>query len=299
MIKKFFGTVAVSLSLIASVQATEVKVFWPYSAVSDQGLMIKELVDSANQLQQKFKFVFVHKPGAGGSLAVKSAQAEESLSVLVHTSSFYIRPNLVKDAHNIADFKMTNTICTNQPLGIVSRKLQSIKDFENTTARVGLNPGSITSLVPRNLSANNQKIKIVEVPYKGTPEATNDMLGGHIDGSVDFVGPATVSRLPGDVRILGITGTKSVNGFKTFKEQGYSGLEDITNSYYIFVKNSVDNTLAAEISDVLYKGFNDKVKTYCETGQGTLTKTPRENLQDLNAKNIEIWKKATASFAQN
>jgi tripartite-type tricarboxylate transporter receptor subunit TctC len=297
MVKQILGAVALVFSLSATAQ-TDVKVFWPFSAVSDQGLMIKELVDSANQKQQKFKFEFVHKPGAGGSLAVKSIQAEDSLSVLVHTSSFYIRPNLVKDAHDISDFKMINTICTDQPLSIVSRKFKSLKDFENNTAKVGLNPGSITSLVPRNLSANNPKIKIVEVPYKGTPEATNDMLGGHIDGSIDFIGPATVSRLPDDVRILGITGTKSMAGFKTFKEQGYVGLDDITNSYYIFVKSNIDSKIAVEISEVLYQAISQQVKQYCEAGRGTVTKIPQEKLQGLNAKNVEIWKKATASFAQ-
>lgn len=285
-----------SFLIVSKSYATEIKVYWPFSAVSDAGLMAKELVDSANAIQKKYKFNFVHKPGAGGSLAVSSVQSEKSLAVLIHSSSFYVRPNLVKDSHNVENFTMINTLCVNQPLGIVSRKFQTIRDFENTTIRIGLIPGSITSLLPRTLSVNYPKINMIEVPYKGTPEATNDMLGGHIEASVDFIGEATTSRLPADAKILGITGTVSHNGLKTFKEQGISGLDNITNSYFIFVKNNIETALSREISEIFYRSLTESVKKLCEVSNGTLSITPFDDLNMVNSDNIIQWRRDTRQF---
>lgn len=287
------------ISLKSFASPIEVKVFWPYSIVSSQGLMFRELVDSSNLLQNKYKFIFVNKPGGGGSLAVLTSENEKDLSVVAHTSSFYIRPRLYTNSHNVDNFRIANQICLDQPLGLFSKKHSSIKDIVNKETQIGIIPGSITSLVPNILEKNNETIKLKGIPYKNTPDATTDMLGGHIDSSVDFVGSITLSRLPDSVSVLGITGKNNKDKLRTFVSQNIHGLEELTNSYYIFVNKNVEIKTANELSSIFYRAINDKVKSYCENEYGTIAIQDFYDLQDTHNKNIKLWKTITDGMKVN
>jgi tripartite-type tricarboxylate transporter receptor subunit TctC len=293
---KFIALLFAFFPFIVSAKPIEVQAYWPFSNVSDQGLMIRKVIDQANTIQNKYKFVFNHRPGAGGSLAVNLMSTDKDLAVLIHTSSFYIRHNLYEENYNLNNFSLVNTICSNQPLGIFSKNIKSIGQLKNRRATIGIIPGSITSLVTKNLIVNNKNFNIVEVPYKSTPEATTDMLGGFIDGSVDFVGAGTLARLPENSVILGITGKTAYKGLPTFKEQGIEGLDNITNSYYIFVKNTMNLELQKEISNIFYSAINSEVQQLCNTSNGSIVKTPFESLKQLHETNINLWKSSTSSL---
>lgn len=290
---RFIALLFAFLPLVASARPIEVQAYWPFSNVSDQGLMIRKLIDQANEVQSKYKFVFNHKPGAGGSLAVNLMSNDKELSVLLHTSSFYIRQNLYEENYNPSNFSLINNVCSNQPLGIFSKKIKSVQQLKEQRSKIGVIPGSITSLVTKNVVANNTGFNIVEVPYKSTPEATTDMLGGFIDGSVDFVGAGTLARLPKNTFIIGITGKTSHKGIPTFKDQGINGLDDITNSYYVFVKNTVSADLQKEISDIFYSAINSEVQALCSTSNGSIDKPHFSSLKDLHKNNQYLWKSAT------
>jgi hypothetical protein len=185
---------------------------------------------------------------------------------------------------------MINTICKDQPIGIVSLKYKSVDQMLNQSVTMGVIPGSITTLIPKNLVSNNNNLNILEVPYKTTPEATHDVLGGHIDSSVDFLGQVTLSRLTDISQIIGITGTVNHGKMRTFASQGFKGLEDIKVGYYFYVKNDVDLEIQKEISNILYHAYNDVTKRHCETDFGTINKVPFESLKGIHSRNIEFWR---------
>lgn len=274
----------------------EVKVVWPYSIVSEQGLMYKELVESANQIQDRYKFIFVNKPGAGGSLAVLSVENDTDLSLLAHSSSFYIRPNLYSNAHNVNNFRILNQICVDQPLAMLSKKYSSIKDAIDKEVKIGIIPGSITSLISKNIVKNNSGIKFIEIPYKNTPDATNDMLGEHIDGSIEFLGKTTMARLPKSVNVVGITGTKNIENIKTFSNQGIVGLENVTNTYYILARKNIEPTVGKELSSILQKAINKKVREYCESAYGNILEIDYQSLESVHNEQISIWKKVSSDL---
>jgi tripartite-type tricarboxylate transporter receptor subunit TctC len=281
---------ALFLSTTSYARGIEVPVIWGFSVASDSGMMIKSIIDSANSNQQKYRFIFTHRPGAAGSVAVNSLLSSSRLSVLAHSSSFYIRPHFHDENYKLEDFTMINTICKDQPIGIISSKYSSVDQFLNQNITMGINPGSIGNLIPRNLVRNNRNLNILEVPYKTTPEATTDVLGGHIDSSVDFLGQVTLSRLTGDTKIIGITGTINHRGMKTFASQGFKGLEDIKVGYYFYVKNDISLDIQKEISDILYQAYNEVTKRHCETDFGSINKIPFENLKSVHSKNINYWR---------
>ncbi len=277
---------------------TVVQVVWPFAAGSSQANMVRSILDSANNQQNKYKFIFVNKPGAGGSLAANYVLETKDNVVLASTSSFYIRPMLYKNSHEVNDFRPINVFCESQPLAIFSKKVKSLTDISNNQITLGVIPGSITTLVTRALAKENNNIKIIEVPYKGTPEATSDMLGGHIAGSVDFIGTSILSRFTADVNVLGITGKRTINNFNTFTSLGVKGLENISSDYFILVSSSVNAERASEFSKIFQLATSEKTKNICEEDFGQVSRLNIEHSEQVHRTNIEKWTKLTQGIAK-
>lgn len=294
--KKLLTLLLLSFASIAFAESIPVNIHWPFAVGSPQANMVRGLIETANTQQTKYNFVFSHKPGAGGSIAARSVTPNQ-LSVLASTSSFYIRPLLYKDSHDINDYGMVAEMCTAQPLAIFSKKYKSVNDF-NKSVTIGVIPGSITTLVTRSLSKSNSHLNIVEVPYKGTTEATTDLLGGHVDGSVDFIGKAVLARFDSTVNVVGVTGTKRIGSYATFESMGAKGLTGITNDYFLFVHRSVDEPTRKELNSIFRQAINNsaRVKELCTDDFGTVANTPYEQLATINTGNAAKWAKLASGM---
>lgn len=273
-----------------------VPVIWPFSPASSQANLVRATLEQANSQQNKYQFVFHNKPGAGGVIAANATLESKELAILATTSSFYIRPLLYKDGHNVDDFSMVAPLCNAQPLAIFSKKIGKLSDIQNRELTVGVIPGSITTLVVRAMKRENPELKLLEVPYKGTPEATSDMMGGHIDGAVEFIGSTVTSRFGNDIKVWGITGKRSINGFPSFQSQKVKGLENLTVDFFFFVNKSVDNTTKQELYKILTDGLGEKTKSICEDDFGQLVKTPYNQLDAVHQANKATWEKLTAGI---
>jgi len=80
------------------------------------------------------------------------------------------------------------------------------------------------SHIPAEMMLAAANIEMLEIPYKGTPAAMTDLLGGHID--MFFIG--TQIALPlvqeGKLRVLAVTGKERWKGMPnvpTMQEQGF------------------------------------------------------------------------------
>lgn len=285
------------LCITASASAQKVvPIIWPFSPASSQATMIRATIDSANSQQNKYQFVFQNSPGAGGVIAANSAKEAKSLTILASTSSFYIRPLLYKNSHNVDDFNMISTLCVGQPLAIYSKKLNNLSDIQNKEMSIGVVPGSITTLLLRAMQRENQGMKFLEVPFKGTPEASHAMIGRHIDGSVDFIGTTVISRFDNDVKVLGITGKRNINGYPTFQSLKINGLESMTVDYYFFVNKTVDISVRQELHKILTDAVTEKPKSTCEDDFGQVVKHPYSHMNSIHKSNKYIWETLTAGI---
>jgi hypothetical protein len=253
--------------------------------------MIRALLNTANTQQEKYTFVFTSKPGAGGSVAANTVASSTDLTILASSSSFYIRPLLYIASHDVEKFDMIASVCVGQPLAIFSKKLSSLSDISGNDITIGVIPGSITTLVARSLKIENPGLLLREIPYKGTPEATIDMLGGHIDSSVDFIGKNTRSKIGDNVNILGITGTRNFQNHATFSSMNIKGSAEIVNDYYFYVNSTVSEIVQLEINKILISASGEKVKELCEDEFGTVVKAPHTQLHKLNSSNKDKWKR--------
>jgi tripartite-type tricarboxylate transporter receptor subunit TctC len=271
---------------------TVVKIIWPFSVAGADTAMIRHIVEHANSAQSKYQFVYENRPGAGGSIAAMAVHDSKTLTILGTTSSFYVRPNLYQESHNARDFTMIGEFCSKQPLAIYSKKYSNVNDIVGKNISIGLNPGSITQLISRTVQKNNN-ITMLEVAYKGTPEASTDMLAGHLDASVDFLGPIALGRMTPDVKIVGITGERNIPGFVTFKSQNIVGLESIVLTDYFFVKSTVDEAIKRELSSILNAANQDNVKKICTDNFGVSEKISYDSAQKLHQANITKWEYLT------
>jgi tripartite-type tricarboxylate transporter receptor subunit TctC len=270
-----------------------VQIIWPFSAASTQANMVRALINEANGRQNNYKFVFVHKPGAGGSIAANASLSTET-SILMSTSSFYIRPLLYKDSHDISKFDLIEVACSDQPLAIFSTRYSGISEIKIQPVTIGVIPGSITNLVSRRLSQENRNIS--EVFYKGTPEATADVLGGHLDLSIDFLGEQRITGNP-RIKILGITGVRSYGNYKTLSEQNINGFESITNSYYIFVDKKLPSELKSELRKIFsVSKQNTTVQEICKRDYGQQIYFSESEINTLHLMTNQFWKTVTVNM---
>lgn len=289
MLKKMFGIGIFLICAAASATSQIIPVVWPFSVGSSDANMIRTLIDNANQQQNRYQFVFTSRPGAGGYVAANSVSASRELQVLFSSSSFYIRPVLFNESHDVNHFNLVGEICSNKPLAIFSRKHQDLNEMIKKESSIGVNPGSITQLVVKSIQRHNPNIQIVEVPYKGTPEASMDMIGGRIDGSVDFLGQSTISRMPVGVSVVGITGNQNHQGFRSFESQNVRGLSQLTTSYYLLVKDSVSVTQQQELNQIFYQAINSRFAQFCTEDFGKVDPVPFDQLAARHRANRIKW----------
>jgi tripartite-type tricarboxylate transporter receptor subunit TctC len=286
-----FVTAILSLSAWASPQV--VQVVWPFSPGGTHAAMIRHLIDSTNHQQNKYQFVFVNKPGAGGTIAANYTSHAATLTVLASSSSFYSRPMMYRESHTADQFQLISGYCARVPMAMISRKYNKLSDLETQPSTIGIIPGSVTQLFSDTLTKRNSIYKFVNVPYKGTLEATTDMLGKHIDISVDFVNSSTLVRLTPDTTILGITGSRELPNMPTLEKQGLKGFRDLTVGYYMFVPATVDSVVAQELTQIFNAAINDAVRESCTNESGVVEIVTADKTKQLHQANIKQWRDLT------
>lgn len=297
--KNFLMTILLlCMSIGAYAEPKVVHAVWPFAIGSSQANLVRAVLDNANKQQSKYQFVFVNKPGAGGAIAANVVLESSELQVLFSSSSFYVRPLLYKDSHDVDKFNLIGGICMAQPFGIYSKKFVSAKDLPGKNSTIGVIPGSITTLVARATKRDNTGIEITEIPYKGTPEATSDMLGGHIDGSVDTVGKSVLGRFGPEVNVLGITGKRNIGTLKSFQSQGVKGLEELVGDYLIFVPTTVDPQVKEELNKIFNTALGDNVKEICEDDFGHMVKIQYQDAAQLHKANKMKWESITRGIVK-
>lgn len=268
-----------------------VQVFWPYTLGSNQAQLVRVVIDNANTIQDKYKFIYVMKPGAGGTIATASTLTSQGLNILAHSSSFYTVPYTIKGTYNVDDFRVVTELCKDRPLAIYSKKLTRL-DGHNRELSAGITPGGVLSLVPKLINQNSD-IKMLEIPYKGAADSTIDLLSGTIDTTVDWL---SSYRTQSDLNILGITGRRPLAGAKTFQSQKIKGLETLVTDVFIFAPANMDDTTVKELNTIFNNSNSGKAVSICNDDYGTTTKTPYEKTSSVHNENKNRWRQLMSNI---
>lgn len=297
--KKIIASALLAVSsLTYANQPQTVQVVWPFAPGSTQAVMVRHLIESANEQQSKYHFIFVNKPGAGGAIAANYTTSANTHTVLASTSSFYTRPLMYNESHDPEQFRLVSAICLQSPLAMFSRKYSSFNELKDGNVTVGINPGSVTQLFTRLLTQHNPELKFTDVPYKGTPEATTDMLGRHIDASIDLLSAGNLARLPADATVIGISGTRSLPNMPAFSSLKVKGLENLTNNYYLFLPRSIDSLIARELNRIFNAAINNTVRESCNNERGIVEIVSFDRTEKLHQTNQTQWRQITQGITK-
>lgn len=185
------------------------------------------------------QFVVDNRPGAGGTLGTElgaRAPADGYAVLIGNISAFSVNPHLFRKLpyDSLKDFTYISMLAVGTTVLVVHPSLPA-KNVKELIALARAKPGALNfgsggNGTPAHLVGElfkvMAKVNIVHIPYKGTGQSLNDLLGGQIH----FVFASTPVGLPhvknGKLRALAVTGearTPLAPELPTVAESGLPG----------------------------------------------------------------------------
>ena len=235
----------------------------------------RTIANEANKLQDKYNFIFDTKPGAGGAIATNHVM-NTSNSILAHSTAFFVRPVVFpNESYDLTKYKEQYVHCM-APMAITSTKYKSWKDVaSDAKVSVGISGlGVTTHLAALEMQKRFTNLNII--PFKSTNDSMLSMISGQTDFHIGFISEAEQwskdnSSNEKKVVVLGITGTKVINGYTPLVAQGFnSSFADMNVGHHLLVPITVDDNKRKEIYDIFARAAKtDSVKSayqvdYCE-----------------------------------
>lgn len=172
--------------------AKPVRVVVPFTGGSATDIMARIVSERLSQMLGQ-PFVVDNRPGAGGTIGVAAvARADpDGYTILVHSSSYTVTPSTYRNL----PFDTLRDLTGIAPLGLLpnvlvigpSKGIHSVRELVAAAkAKPGaMNAASIGIGSATHLNAERFRlgagIDVVNVPFKGTPEALTEVMTGRVD----------------------------------------------------------------------------------------------------------------------
>lgn len=216
--------------------ARPIKIVVPLSPGSDTDVIARVIGDAMSK-QLKQPVVVENKPGAGGQIgiqAVVNAPADGYTVGMGYQAAIAVIPHLKSKMpfNPLTDLAPVGRLATTSN-AIIVEKNSPLKDLSDVIELARKNPGTISYASWGSGSGGhlagvliNQKAKInlLHVPYKGTAEVVQAVIGKEVQLGVVGYGLATTQSKGGNVRILALlesSRNEFFPGVPTASESGY------------------------------------------------------------------------------
>ena len=249
----------------------------------------------ANKLQTSLgqAVVVENRAGAGGMVgtAYVAKLPPDGYTILIttasHTAIPAFTPNTGYDA--VKNFTHVTQLAENYGQVLTVRPTLPVKSVQELVALARKQPGKLSygqaglgtaSHIPAEVMIGAANIDMLQVPYKGTPAAMTDLLGGHVD--VFFIG--TQIALPlvqdGKIRALAVTGKERWKGMPdvpTMQEQGFPGY-NIVNWFGAWLPAGAPAEIVARLNTEIARALKepDVRKEFDTLGLRGVGSTPEE-----------------------
>jgi tripartite-type tricarboxylate transporter receptor subunit TctC len=296
MIGRVLLVLAALVALAAPVRAQDyptrpIRVVVPFSPGGAVDGPMRVIADAMSK-SMNASVVIDNKPGAGATIGAdavaKSAPDGYTLLLASQTNviSATLYPKLPYDA--VADFVPISLIGREPGVLVVNPSLP-VKTFQEFVAYVKERPGKVDYASSGNgsgqhlfmaLLASSLDLKMNHVPYRGSGQATTDLIGGQVQASIPGTAGMVGHIKAGKLRALAVTGAKrspQLPDVPTLAESGVPGYEA-----YVWMGLMAPKGTPAPIVDKLQREVlralgNDEVRKYMETaGIETVGSTPAE-----------------------
>ena len=189
---------------------------FPAGSATDQ---VARLIGQQLQEALKQPFVVENKPGAQGAIAAEQVakSAPDGYTLLVTTNTPQAaNPSLFKKlAYDpVKDFEPIVRLGTTSFMLMVKQDFpaRSLKEFlahaRSQPGKLSAGYGSAGSQVSLAMLKSMGALDVVEVPYKGIPQAITDLLGGTLSFTFVDLGNALAQAKGGKLKGLAVTSEK-------------------------------------------------------------------------------------------
>jgi tripartite-type tricarboxylate transporter receptor subunit TctC len=239
---RFIGFMLAALGAAGTVQAQgypnrAIRLVVPFTAGSATDIIARAVADAMSQSMGQ-SVVIDNRPGAGGSIGANmvAKSPPDGYTLLVHSAGHAVNPAIYAKLpfDTVNDFAGITPLAT-LPNVVVTAPSKSYRSMKDIVAAAKAHPGTLNFGSAGAGSAthfNAEKFRAVagydavHIPFKGTPEALTETVGGQLDY---FFAPI-VSALPlirdGKLRALAVGSARRselLPDVPTTVEAGYKG----------------------------------------------------------------------------
>jgi len=216
-----------------------VRVIVPFTAGSTTDIIARAISDKLSASLGQTVIVD-NRAGAGGTVgaAAVAAAPADGYTVLIHSSSHTVSPSTFSKLpfDTLKDFAGVTPIAQ-LPNVLVTSPKNPAHSLGELLAFARANPGRLNYASAGSGSAthlNAEKFKMqgkffaVHIPYRGSPEAVNDVMAGRVDYYFSPVAPVLAQIKEGQLRALAVGSAKrsgALPDIPTTAEAGVPGSE--------------------------------------------------------------------------
>ena len=246
--------------------------------------------------------------GAGGTIGVsKAAKATPDGYTLLFTHMGTLAVNIALDKSlpydSLKDLEPIGLGGTN-PMVLVVKKDLPVKTFAEFQAYVKANQKKVqygmagigaASHLGGLLLNSMMQVEVLEIPYKGTAPALNDLVSGQFDYMVDQAVNVLAQIQAGNIRALGVSTLKplpQLPGVPTLDSVGLKGYE-VTIWNGLFAPRGTPKEVIAKVNQALVTTLgDDKIRarlTELAVDVPTAQEATPQGLGDLLKASIDKW----------
>jgi len=271
---------AVALAALLHLSAAALAQSWPTRAVrlvvpyppGGNADVVGRIAARALQAELGQPFVIENKAGAGGLIgaeAVVKAEPDGYTFLLSANGPVLYAPELAprkpydwkRDLTPVGTISLTSLALVVHP-AIPARTLPEFIDLarrEGEKLTFGVGGAGTSNHLFGELIQSQLNLKWTTAQYKGTAPAMNDLIGGHVQFSIDQISASLSLIKDGRVRALAVSGSKRVPWLPdvpTFVEQGYRNLEGYTFAA-LFAPTGTPATIVEKLAAALKNAMQD------------------------------------------
>jgi len=273
--KKLLSILLLSLSAVGVQAKDNITIFYAWGPGDSVANYHRTIANEANKIQDKYNFVFDTKPGAGGAIAANHVLNTPN-SILAHSTAFFVRPVVFpNESYDLTKYREQYVHCM-APMSITSTKFKTWKDVPaDAKVSVGISGlGVTTHLAAIEMQKRFPNLNIV--PFKSTNDSMLSMVAGQTDFHIGFISEAEQwskenAKAERKVSVLGITGTKVINGYQPLVKQGFdSSFADMNVGHHMLLPANIDDAKRKEFHEIFARASKaDAVRAayavdYCE-----------------------------------